>query len=315
MKILGVIFVTLCFMANAEAGSSMPVEKWIQNVAWIDEGERAISKDETKAYIDEASEHIRVGANNPIFYYFCGRLTSISQGHYMEDLMAKGKRYRLNAPENQALIKKYQSYYQKAMELDDNPDAPEHLTAMMLIRIGSDSVGDPAIKVRAQEKVAALARAGKDGTGNEMLEWNTYEARLDIYVDAKDYDNALKIVDEMIERYSSTEELEGYKRHFEEVIAKRDNAAATVDDTYAQAEPYAESIEEVVAEPQAVEPYAEAVAEDVAETSKPVPVAKVAKPKLEPQADAQESNVMLWLLGGALLGLIWFAFRRRKHSA
>ncbi len=163
-----------------------------------------------------------------------GNFVKALRSYYHRSLLKAGEIYRLNAPENQALIKEYSSYYRKALELDDNPDAPEHLTAMMLIGIDSDSVGDPAVKVRALEKLAALATAGEDGSDNPtMVEWNTYEARVGIYVDAKDYANALKIVNEMLERFPNTrtDELLNWKQNMESKVKQQKQQAAAQDTT------------------------------------------------------------------------------------
>jgi len=133
-------------------------------------------------------------------------------------------KYNPNSSESQVLIKECSSYYRKALDLDDNPDAPDHLTGLMLSNIGTDVLGDPAIKARALEKAAALAHAGKDGTGNEMFEWNTYEARVGIYVDEKDYENALKIVNEMIARFPNTwrmDELLNWKQDMEAKVKQQ----------------------------------------------------------------------------------------------
>jgi len=234
---LALIILGICsLLTNAYASEE---SKWIDGLSNSDESVR-LTKEINERHIQEADYFIQRGSVNPVVWYLRGGFGFGRHGFYYDDVVKAGKRYDLNAPESQAIIKEYQSYYKKAMDLDDNPDAPEHLTAMMLIGIGSDSVGDPAIKVRAQEKVAALARAGKDGSDNPtMVEWNTYEARVGIYVDAKDYENALKIVNEMLERFpnSRTDELLNWKQNMESKV-KQQKQQAAVQDTYAQADTY-----------------------------------------------------------------------------
>jgi len=205
--------------------------------------------------LDEAKAFIK-NENDAVLWWLLGQLGQRKQLLYHYDLKVAGKIYHLNAPENQALIKEYQSYYQKAMDLDDNPDTPEHSTVMMLNGIANDSVGDPAIKVRALEKVAALARAGKNIGGSEMFEWNTYEARVGIYVDAKDYANALKIVNEMLERFPNTrtDELLNWKQNMESKVEKQKQQAAA-QDAYTQADIYTAPKATPVQQPvKAVEP-------------------------------------------------------------
>ncbi len=224
VKLALMILGACSLLTNAYASEE---SKWIDGLLNSDESVR-LTKEINERHIQEADYFIQRGSVNPVVWYLRGAYGSGRQYFYHKALLAAGKRYRRYVPENQALIKEYQSYYQKAMDLDDNPDAPEHLTVMMLNGIGSDSVGDPAIKVRALEKAAALARAGKNIGGSEMFEWNTYEARVGIYVDAKDYANALKIVNEMLERFPNfrTDELLNWKQEMEAKVEKQKQQAA-----------------------------------------------------------------------------------------
>ena len=290
------VMVYACFSCSvAYAGEA---EEWMKTTEQS-EGDGLFTETQIRAFLKKAEPIIQKGSDNPYFYMTLGDFVKALRSYYHRSLLKAGKIYRLNAPENQALIKEYQSYYQKAMDLDDNPDAPEHLTVMMLNGIGSDSVGDPAIKVRALEKAAALARAGKNIGGSEMFEWNTYEARVGIYVDAKDYANALKIVNEMLERFPNTrtDELLNWKQEMEAKVEKQKQQAAA-QDAYAQADTYTTPKAAPVQQPvKAVEPK------------------KSKKPKASKETPASESYSMLWwLLGGgiALLGVIVLLMRRKK---
>ena len=227
------VMVYACFSCSvAYAGEA---EEWMKTTEQS-EGDAPYSEAQIRAFLKKAEPIIKKGSDNLYFYMALGGFVRMLHGYYYDKVFPN---YHPNSPESIALIKEYQSYYQKAMDLDDNPDAPEHLTVMMLNGIANDSVGDPAIKVRALEKAAALARAGKNIGGSEMFEWNTYEARVGIYVDAKDYANALKIVNEMLERFPNTrtDELLNWKQEMEAKVEKQKQQAAA-QDTYAQADTY-----------------------------------------------------------------------------
>jgi len=230
MKVISAIIIVLaCFLSSFHVASAESVEGWINRVKWIDEGEKAITKDETQIYIDEATVYIKEGVNNPVFYYFRGRLGFLMRGHYHRALLKEGKKYRLDAPENQALIREYQFYYRKALDLDDRPDAPAHLTAEMLGTMADDVLAAPDIKQRALEKEMELARAGKVQTENENYEWELSEFLLAAHAERKDYEAYLKTVNEMIKRFPNSprmNELLEYKRQAEAAIAKRDREAA-----------------------------------------------------------------------------------------
>ena len=248
----------------------------------------------------EASSFLEQYSRDPSLWYLKGWLTRKQLYIYIVDARKAGIFDLSRDKAAQVLQDEYQSYYQKAMDLDENPDAPEHLTAMMVSNIGTDTVGDPAIKARALEKLAALARAGEDGSDNPtMVEWNTYEARVGIYVDAKDYANALKIVNEMLERFPNTrtDELLNWKQNMESKV-KQQKQQAAAQDAYAQADTYTAPKAAPVQQPvKAVEPkQAEA-------------------PKATKETPELENNPMLWwLLGGGigLLGVIGLLMGRKK---
>jgi LPXTG-motif cell wall-anchored protein len=179
---------------------------------------------------------------------------------------------------------------------------------MMLSRIGDDVVGDPAIKVRALEKAAALARAGKNDGGSEMFEWNTYEARIGIYVDAKDYENALKIVNEMIAQFPNTwrmDELLNWKQDMEAKVEKQKQQGTAPDatqDVYAQADTY-------------VQPKAAAVQKPAKAIVTQKPVAPKASHETANTPTSDENTLLWWLLGGgALLALGGLYISRRKKD-
>jgi len=229
MKKINSVILLICFMFAAQVVNAVSAGDWINRMKWIDEGEKVITKEETVAYLDEASIHIQKGINNPVFYYFRGRLTSILQGHYIRSLLKAGKKYRLDAPENQALIKEYQSYYRKALELDDNPNAPDHLTVDMLANISDDVLADPDIKARALQKEMALSESGDYVSENPNYMWETYEVMLDNYIQQKDYDNYLKTVNEMIERFPDSSQMDSLleaKQQALEAIKQRGNETA-----------------------------------------------------------------------------------------
>jgi len=182
--------------------------------------------------IKEADGFISGQAQDPVLWYIYGWLGRFEQGFYYDDLQAAGKFYNRYSPENQALIKKYQSYYRKALDLNEKNDAPAHLTAEMLTTMGTDVLAAPDIKQRALERNMQLAREGNVQTENENYEWELSQFVLANYAEQKDYENYLKTVNEMIERFpnsSRMHELLEYKRQAESAIEKRDREAADIE--------------------------------------------------------------------------------------
>jgi LPXTG-motif cell wall-anchored protein len=256
----------------------------------------------------EARAYTENHGNDPKLFWIMGELGKLKQVFHLIDTEKAGKYYDPNSPSAQVLIQEYESYYLKALELDDNPDAPDHLTGLMLSDIGTDVLGDPAIKARALEKAAALARAGNDATGNEMFEWNTYEARAGIYVDAKDYENALKIVNEMIARFPNTwrmDELLNWKQDMEAKVKQQKQQSTAPDatqDVYAQADTY-------------VQPKAAAVQKPAKAIVTQKPVAPKVSHETANTSTSDENMLLWWLLGGGtLLALGGLYISRRKKG-
>jgi len=180
----------------------------------------------------ESNAFIAVYGNDPILWWIIGRYGQLKHSLYHIDLKAAGKPYLLSSPENQALIKKYQSYYRKALDLNEKNDAPVHLTAEMLTTMGTDVLAAPDIQQRALERNMQLAREGNVQTENENYEWELSQFVLANYAEQKDYENYLKTVNEMIERFpnsSRMHELLEYKRQAESAIEKRDREAADIE--------------------------------------------------------------------------------------
>ncbi|PIY55172.1 MAG: hypothetical protein COZ00_10865, partial [Zetaproteobacteria bacterium CG_4_10_14_0_8_um_filter_49_80] len=163
--------------------------------------------------ISESDSFMVSHSADPVLWYIRGWLGRRTQSFYYDDLQKEGKAYNRYAPENQALIKEYQSYYRKALDLDDNPDAPDHLDHYMLTAIGTDVLASPDLKEKAMKKKVMLTQQGNVIHPNQ--EWQSYEFLLGNYAEQKDYDNYLKTVNEMIERFPGSprmEELLEYKR-------------------------------------------------------------------------------------------------------
>ncbi|PJA36052.1 MAG: hypothetical protein CO186_02615 [Zetaproteobacteria bacterium CG_4_9_14_3_um_filter_49_83] len=275
--------------------------------------------------ISESDSFMVSHSADPVLWYIRGWLGRRTQSFYYDDLQKEGKAYNRYAPENQALIKEYQSYYRKALDLDDNPDAPDHLDHYMLTAIGTDVLASPDLKEKAMKKKVMLTQQGNVIHPNQ--EWQSYEFLLGNYAEQKDYDNYLKTVNEMIERFPGSprmEELLEYKRQAEAAIGKRDREAA-IADAYAQAEPYAEvskaalaaepytALEKVVKEVPKVEP-SMPVVEAPKQARNPAPEVKSPKP-VAAEAEKKDSNLVTVLIAGgaALLILIgWLALRRKE---
>jgi len=213
----------------AEAVNRLSDEaEWIASVRNWDNS-KPITEEINEQHIREADAFIGKGSVNPVVWYLRGSFGSARQYFYHKDLLNAGKKYRLDAPENQALIREYQSYYRKALDLDDRPDAPAHLTAETLGTMADDVLAAPDIKERALTKELALSRSGAYVSENENYEWETYEFLLGTYAAKKDYEAYLKTVNEMMERFPNSprmNELLEYRRQAEAAIAKRDREAA-----------------------------------------------------------------------------------------
>ncbi|MDQ6976697.1 MAG: hypothetical protein Q9M75_01150 [Ghiorsea sp.] len=248
----------------------------------------------------ESETFIASYGNDPVLWWILGELGHIKQLLYHIDLKKMGKLYQLDAPENQALIKKYQSYYRKALELDANPSAPDHLTVDMLANISDDVLADPDIKAKALQKEMELSQSGGYVSENPNYIWETYEVMLENYIQQQDYDSYLKTVNEMIERFPQSSQMDSLleaKQQALAAIAQRDRDAAT-QDAYAQADTY-------------VQPKAVAVQKPV----KAVEPKKAEAPKVTKEAPVSDNNSMLWwLFGGgvALLGLTGLLRRNNK---
>ena len=99
----------------------------------------------------------------------------------------------------------------------------------MLANISDDVLADPDIKARALQKEMALSESGDYVSENPNYMWETYEVMLDNYIQQKDYDNYLKTVNEMIERFPESSQMDSLleaKRQALEAIKQRGNETA-----------------------------------------------------------------------------------------
>lgn len=285
---------------------------WIERIMGQNDS-IALTNKINEQHIKEVDAYILQGSINPIIWYLRGGFGRGRLGFYYRKLKEEGRRYDLSLPEVQTIVKEYQSYYRKALDLDDSSDAPDHLTATMLSTMGDDVLAAPDIKERAYRKAIALAQAGKANVANENYEYTTWQCLLESYSAQKNPDKYLATLNEMIARFGSSEELERYKRHVEEVITERDRMAALAD-TYAQTtEPYAEvaktePVAEPYAAPKAVEEKPKAEAAKSEESKQP-------ESMQEPGVPEKDNSLILFLAGGAviLVGLVgWLATRRKR---
>jgi len=176
--------------------------------------------------IQESNGFVSKSISDSALWYIRGWLGGFKQGFYYDDLQKEGRPYNRYAPENQALVQEYQSYYRKALDLDESVDAATHLTADMLSTMADDVLVAPDVKERAYRKAIALAQAGKANIPNETYEYTTYQFLLESYSNQKNPDKYLATLNEMIDRFGSNEELESYKIKVEIVIEKRYRKAA-----------------------------------------------------------------------------------------
>jgi len=246
----------------------------------------------------EAKAFTGTSSDDLILFWILGNLGQMLQGQYQHDLKELGKTYRVEDSQNQILIKEYQSYYRKALDLDDNPDAPDHLDHYMLTAIGTDVLAPPDIKEKAMKKKVMLTQQGNVIHPNQ--EWQSYEFLLGNYAEQKDYDNYLKTVNEMIERFPGSprmEELLEYKRQAEAAIGKRDRETVLQD---------GEGVDTSASKPDE---------QRASQTEMLKGKAEEPPEQGEPQA---ERSVLLWaLLGGGIAVVAVgaaFAARRRKRD-
>lgn len=181
--------------------------------------------------LNDLEPYIDAYSSDPIIWYIRGEITNRFIYFRIADVRNSGGVPSPNDSVYQSLVKEYQSYYRKALELDDNPDAPEHLTAEMLTTMADDVLAASDIKERAYKKAIALAQSGKANVPE-----TTYQFLLESYSAQKSSEKYLATLNEMIDRFGSNEELEGYKRHVEEVIEKQKQTATQ--DAYAQTDIY-----------------------------------------------------------------------------
>ena len=208
-------------MAHAE-----PFMDWYKKIGAVEAAKGfPIPKEDIKVLLKDAEPLIKRGSDDPRFYLQMGAFVKQLRRYYYEESKSLGT-YDLNSPESQALIKEYQSYYRKALDADDKPDAPAHFEAYTLSAIADDVLAAPDVKERAYRKAIALAQAGKANIPNETYEYTTYQFLLESYSNQKNPDKYLETLNEMIDRFGSSEELEGYKTKVEVVIEKRDRKAA-----------------------------------------------------------------------------------------
>jgi len=124
-----------------------------------------------KLRFEEAHVFVTHHGIDPVLWWLLGELAHLNQLLYHIDLKKEGKPYVLDAPENQALIKEYQSYYRKALDFNDVANTPSHLTREMLGRMADDVLSPPDIKQRALKKELEIANAGTQPVDNLNYEW------------------------------------------------------------------------------------------------------------------------------------------------
>jgi len=296
MKIISTVSLILLLILGFSVAHADPYMDWVHNTSKAQKKYGfPLPKGEIKQLLKDAKPLIKQGIDDPRFYLQLAVYVNTLFGYYYDRVRPLGK-YNPNSPESQELVKRYSSYYRKALDANDNPSAPYHFGRSELDAIAHTILLVPDVKERAYRKLINIIQASGDAVP-DGYEYTTYQFLLESYSAQKNPDKYLATLNEMIERFGSNEELEGYKRHVEEVIAERDHKTA-MHDIYAQADTYTQPKAVVVEKPvKAVEPK------------------QVEVPKATNEAPTSENNTILWWLlgGGALLfGLI--VLMRRKQS-
>jgi len=174
--------------------------------------------------LNELSGFIADHNNDPQLWYLKGWITRETDYIYTYDLQQKGVSDFSKDAKAQAMLEEFRSYFRKALDLDEAPDAPAHLTREMLATMADNVLSPPDIKQRALKKELEIANAGTQPVDNPNYEWETFEFLLGSYAEQKDYDKYLETVNEMMERFpdsSRMSELVEYKRQAEAAIEKR----------------------------------------------------------------------------------------------
>jgi len=167
------------------------VDDWINSVKWIDSRTKPITAEQIDQYINSSSVYIQVQVNNPVFYYFRGRLGFLKRGQYQRSLLKEGKTYRLDDPINQTLIADYQRYYRKAFEVDETREALAHLNEEMLVNM-NDVLASPSLRVLIFNKMIQL----NDGGDNEMMLYD-YSGLFNAYLELGQFSSAEEVLDKM----------------------------------------------------------------------------------------------------------------------
>lgn len=229
MKLINVV-VFLVGLLIGSIAYAQTVEQWLGEYGWIfsNEYDHFPTNEEITEMMGSLDNVLKQNSNHPVLWHAKGVLVNLKYGNYYDRTFPLGE-YSPNNPEAQALIKEYQSYYIEALKLNDDPNAPGHLTGDMLATIADDVLAPPDLKERALRKEMELARTVGGRGEHEGYEWNTFAALLGTYMDAKDYDSYLKTVNEMMERFPGirTEELLRYKEKAETLIEERDRKSTS----------------------------------------------------------------------------------------
>ena len=114
--------------------------------------------------------------------------------------------------------------YAKPQTILQNTARKLIVTITSSLKLEVDDVFAPSdLSERILKKSLKLIQQGNESY--EGQEWTTYEFLLGTHAGAKDYDNYLKTVNEMMARFPNTSrmaELENYKQQAEDLIEKRD---------------------------------------------------------------------------------------------
>ncbi|WP_144395383.1 hypothetical protein [Pleionea sediminis] len=257
------------------------------------QGELVDKSDEINARLEELNIKISRDPNNPILYllkglYYRAKVT-IRNDIYLRKLRREGKITKEEAnqdPERKRLIDKVTENYVKALELDSNQAHSLRLTKQMLYDITQDVVLDPAVNEAAIKREMALTKTAPTST----YYWDSYETMFQMYLGGKQYDEALRILDEMLDKFPGRTEI------IQTAIANVELAKNTAEEKWKSTP--AISKDDRASQKQ-VEP---------AEEKQVVDSKSVEPKKEEAQAEEPESKTQFLLIGIAVFCLLLVGF-------
>jgi pentatricopeptide repeat protein len=178
---------------------------------------------------------------NPVLWFFKGRISAL-----LLSLRNREMKQNNTTPEQRLGDSEYLSYkknsieaYNRALELDERPNAAMHLNVTMLGSISIYVFSDADMRVEAnRRKLERVKKHPEEHPPREDWEFKTYGNIVTAYVDEKRYDEALSVLEEMKEKFPYPQSLKeinvAVKRIKERKAAAMQKANTAVNDQAAK---------------------------------------------------------------------------------